>query len=159
MTGNPSPPTYGLTALTLDYVATGSVPFHTELSFAESDPFLMLAGVEVQYMRKESAPPDSLAWFGLPRGGTTMAFVPTKDIRQMQRYVVWQEYKRSLKAVFYVGPYYIHGTALLLAEGQLPAELPVYDARVTFAPNMRYIDLRVPFLLLNRNWVEGFRAG
>ena len=104
---------YTLQILTQEYLIEGTVAPDSMIYLPKPDEQgmpLSLSNVQIQSTRTPPAPTRSCAKF-LCTGNGVIALIPHIDYTLLDYYGSWKQYKTTINAVFYLGTYWMTGSA------------------------------------------------
>jgi hypothetical protein len=154
----PLPP-YILQVLTTEYLIEGSISGETRLYFFETGKVvgapLTLASAQIQATQAEGFPPRAALQYTV-LGNSTVALIPHMQFDLLPQSIAWKQYKKPLTGTFYVGPYVMKGSMMLLNESIYDEDHPVFDVHITSqVPGSGWPGIYTPFALVNMRWLHG----
>jgi len=90
------------------------------------------------------------------KGDTVVAMIPRTDVTKMLQYESYLAYKKSLKGIFYIGPYLFEGTLMSFENDRFNSSILMLDVKIRHASSKSKLDeISASHVLVNTKWLHG----
>jgi hypothetical protein len=152
---------FPLEILTTEYFIEGTAPADQQFFIPSGTEYwypIKLTGATITAVGADDIPVRTVDKFEV-KGDAIVAMIPRKDPTNMRQYDSYLAFKKSLKGIFYFGPYLFEGTLMSVGNDRSNSELLMLDTMIRHvSPKSKLGEISASHVLVNTHWMHGWEV-